>query len=96
MIGKYRNNLHMLTPEQRAALAKYARDMQTAKPQLRHLADTSMQVYQSMLDAQTWHIADAPLPPDTKEPPEQKVWTIGAPKVNYVDHIDHIEGHDAP
>ena len=96
MIGQYRNNLHMLTPEQRAALAKYAKDMQMAKPQLKHLADTSRQIYQSMLDAQTWRIADAPLPPDTKEPPEQQVWAIGAPKVNYVDRIDHIEDRDAP
>lgn len=85
------NNIHLLTDEQRAALARYQKDFQKALPQIQELAQTAKAVHQSMIDAPVWRIVDTPKPDDAPEP---KPWTVGHAQVNYVDHIEHEGAQD--
>lgn len=81
---KRRNNLHLLSDEQRAALRKFQTDYQKVAPRMAHLGQTAKQLHQAMIDAPVWRIVDTPKPDEVEEP---KMWTVGHAKVNYVDHI---------
>lgn len=82
-------NLDKLTPEQRAALATWMRDMRKMLPAMQELERTAKSVYQAILDAPTWTIVEGePMPGN--EPSVEQLWNVGAPQVNYVDHIEPI------
>ena len=78
-----------VTPEQDAALQKWVRDFRTVAPQIAKAAAIEQRLFQEMLDAPTWQIAETPQPDHITEQPEP--WTVGHAKVNYVDKIDGID-----
>lgn len=73
-----------LNLEQRQALADFAKHMQDNKRIYAETAQMAKRIHQELLDAPQWRIAETPKPDDA---PEQQVWEIGPPKVNFVDHI---------
>jgi hypothetical protein len=80
-------NPNMVPPlnlEQRQALADFAKHMQANRRIFAETAQVAKRIHQEMINAPQWRIAETPKPEDA---PEQQVWTIGPPKVNYVDHI---------
>jgi hypothetical protein len=87
---KQRNNIHLLSGEQQAALATFQKDLKAATPQLNILAQAAKRLHQEMIDAPFWRVMDTPKPEDVEEP---KMWSVGHAQVNYVDHIKtHNEG----
>lgn len=80
----------MLTHEQRAALGQFIRDAKAAAPHIQEMRDTSQELFKQWIASPSWQIAEGEKPDD---PPTPKQWNIGAPKVNYV---DHIEGEPQP
>lgn len=81
-----------LNDEQREALNKWQKDFQKALPFMRQTAAIEQRLFQEMLDASTWQIAETPKPEYITEEP--KPWTVGHAQVNYVDKIDGIDEDD--
>lgn len=82
---KRRNNIDMLTGEQKSALGKFQTDVQTALPHMQEMARTAQALHRNMINAPVWKILDTPRPDDVPEQPQE--WTVGHAKVNFVDHI---------
>jgi len=85
------NNLARLTPEQRGALADWARAMQAAAPRIQEIGKTAKDIRDAIVNAPQWRIVEGePLP--GHEIPTETVdpWNTGGPTVNYVDHIEPI------
>lgn len=91
-MSKKRNNIGALSDEQRAALGKYAADLQRAKGPMMELAQTAKALHQAMIDAPVWHIMETPKQQDISQP---ELWTVGHAKVNYVEHITTTESEGA-
>lgn len=77
-----------MTGEQNEALQKWVRDFQTIAPEIVKAAVVEQRLFQEMLDASTWQIAETERPEHIAEP---KPWTVGHAQVNEVDHIDGID-----
>jgi hypothetical protein len=87
-----------MNPEELAALNKWASDFRKVAPQLAQLASSSQGIHKAMLEAPVWRVAEGRPPGDMPRPEEKKdPFSIGAPKVNYVDHIDTSrDSHESP
>jgi hypothetical protein len=76
-----------LTTEQERAFAQWQRDFQKAYPLMLETQSVAKRLWQELLDAPGWRIAESEDPQHLRsEQPE--MWTVGHAKVNYVDHID--------
>ena len=78
-----------ITAEQNAALQKWIRDFKKVAPEIAKAAVVEQRLFQEMLDASTWQIAETQQPEHITEEP--KTWTVGHAQVNEVDHIDGID-----
>lgn len=87
---KQRKAVHGMNPEQLAALNKWAGDMRKAAPMMKETAAAARKISEEMIAAPVWRMAEGSAPGGAPRPAEQPAWNIGAPKVNYVDHIDRI------
>lgn len=81
-----RVDLSKLSPEQRAALGQFLRDSKRAAPQVEEMRQTAQQVFAHLLKTPEWQLAEAE--PPQGERPQESLWHVGAPEVNYVDHIE--------
>lgn len=79
----------MLSFEQRQALAKWQKDFKHVLPSIMQAAAIEQRLFQEMLDAPTWQIAETERPEHIQEDP--KPWTVGHAQVNEVDKIDGME-----
>ena len=77
-----------LNAEQQAALTKFQQDFRAAAPMMVETANVAQRIFQEVLDAPQWKIADTDRPTDA---PKQQMGTVGHAKVNYVDHIDRAD-----
>lgn len=77
-----------LTAEQQEALIKFQQDFHKAVPMMVETASVAQRIFQEIMDAPQWKIAETDKPKDV---PAQKMWTVGHAKVNYVDQIDRAE-----
>jgi hypothetical protein len=78
-----------MDPEQLAALNQWASDFRKVAPKMAELAGSSQAMHKAMLEAPVWRVVEGTPPAGELRPEEVKdPWAIGAPKVNYVDHID--------
>lgn len=80
-----RVDISKLSDEQRAALGQFIRDAKSAEPYLRELRETAQDVFKQWMHSPQWSIVDGERPDDAAP---QQTWSIGAPKVTYVDHIE--------
>jgi hypothetical protein len=80
-----RVDLSKLTPEQRDAFIQFVKDCRAAAPQIEEFKQTMQQVFVEMVRAPRWSLHDAEGAPP---PGLDELWHVGAPVVNYVDHID--------
>jgi hypothetical protein len=76
-----------VSPEQLAALNKWAADYRTALPTIERMVGTAKEIHARTVAAPIWRVAEGS-PEAGQEPMPELKWDIGAPKVNYVDHID--------
>jgi hypothetical protein len=76
-----------LNDEQKAAVLKFQKDFQKVLPRIQESQMVARRIFQEMVDAPTWQIAETERPEHMPEPDEQ-VWTVGHAQVNEVDHID--------
>lgn len=90
-MSKRQKKIHDLSGEQFEALKKFQKDFQTVAPQMQSAATAAKTLFDSMIEAPVWRIAETPRPQDVPQQPE--MWSVGHAKVNYVDHIDR-EGQD--
>lgn len=81
-----------LTLEQRQAVADFAKHMQDNRRIYAETAQMAKRIHQELVDAPQWRIAETPKPDNA---PTEEVWSIGAPKVNYVDHIQLNDEEDS-
>jgi len=81
-----------LSPDQREALDKWVNDFKKIVPELQRVAAIEQRLFQEMLDASTWQIAETEKPEWVTDEPSE--WTVGHAKVNYVDKIDGVEVGD--
>lgn len=77
-----RVDMSKLNPQQRAAVIQFVKDCQQAAPQVEEMQQTAQAVFAHWLRAPQWHIAEG------ENPQPQDLWHVGAPEVNYVDHIE--------
>jgi hypothetical protein len=77
-----RVDVSKLTPDERAALSQLVRDAKAAGPDIKALRDTAKTVFSQWLKSPRWGIAEG----EGEQP--QDLWHVGAPTVNYVDHIE--------
>jgi hypothetical protein len=77
-----------ISPEQLAALNKWAADYREAKPKLAAIAKTAKDIHGRAVAAPVWRVAEGTPEPGQEKPTDMPGWNIGAPKVNYVDHIE--------
>lgn len=80
-----RVDLSKLNSEQRAAFIQFAKDCKQAAPNVTEMQQTAQAVFAHWLKSPEWHIAEGENPGSK---PPQDLWHVGAPKVNYVDHIE--------
>jgi hypothetical protein len=80
-----RVDLSKLNPEQRAAVIQFAKDCAQAAPQVQEIQQTAAAVFREWLRSPQWGISEGE-PPQAQ--PQQNLWHVGAPQVNYVDHIE--------
>lgn len=80
------NHIDELSDEQRAAVAKFRKDVTKAAPHIATIGHVAKGVYQEFIDAPGWHLAEAPKPAGFCDPPPEQ-WSVGHAQVNYVDHI---------
>jgi hypothetical protein len=78
-----RVDLSKLTPDQRAALAQFAKDAQSVAPQWEDMQRAARTVFEKWLRSPQFHANEGPL---SQELPDQS-WT-GAPEINYVESFD--------
>ena len=82
-----------LSDEQRAAIAKFTKDVKKAMPHITTIGQVAKQMHQELINAPTWYLAQAPKPPGFADPPPEQ-WSVGHAKVNYVDHIETSQDGD--
>lgn len=87
---KQRKAVHGMKPEEIAALNQWAKDFTKVAPMMRQTAMAARKISEEMIAAPVWRMAEGSAPGGAPRPEDQPAWNIGAPKVNYVDHIDMI------
>jgi hypothetical protein len=80
-----RVDLSKLNPEQRAALIQWIKDVKALEPVIKQAREEAQTIFAETVKAPQWRIAEAPC---DGEKPQQELWHVGAPEVNYVDHIE--------
>jgi hypothetical protein len=83
-----RVDLSKLTSEQRAAFIQFVKDCQQAAPQVKEMQQTAQEVFDAWVRSPEWGISEGERP---ESAPRQSLWHVGAPQVNYVDHIERPE-----
>jgi hypothetical protein len=58
------------------------REAQRRSPELQRLAHTAQNVFQALLQADTWTVEEAELPPWMKTPPVEELWSVKAEVTN--------------
>lgn len=81
-----RVDLSKLTDEQRDAFIQFAKDCAEAGPAMQDMHNVARTIHGHMIRAKEWSIATGVAPEGAR--PNGETWNIGAPKVNYVDHIE--------
>jgi hypothetical protein len=81
-----RNNIHMGSAEQKAALAKFQQDLGRALPYMTEMGRAAQALHQAMVNAPIWRVAETPRPDGA---PDESMFSVGHAQVNYVDHIEH-------
>lgn len=81
---KRKNNIHLLSDEQRAAFGTYQKDLKKALPHMQAAAETAKMLRDNMINAKFWRIVDTPKPEDIED---AAAWSVGHAQVNYVEHI---------
>jgi hypothetical protein len=76
-----------LSDEQINALHQFQRDFGKAYPQIQQAQVAAQRIFQEMVNAPTWQIAEGQKPHYAPEPEPQE-WKVGHAKVNYVDKIE--------
>jgi hypothetical protein len=95
--NKLQKVLQEMSPEERAALAEWARQYQKVQPELQRMAATAKEIHRRMVEAPQWSIVEGePLPGAEKPSLPDDLWNTGGPTINYVDHIEPIANSDAP
>jgi hypothetical protein len=79
-----RVDLSKLNPEQRAALIQWIKDIKTLEPVIKEVREDAQTIFAQTVKAPELRVAEAPLDGDRP----QELWHVGAPEVNYVDHIE--------
>lgn len=77
--------LSKLNSEQRTAFLQFVKDCQEAAPHVREMQETAQFVFDAWIRSPQWAISEGE-PPESA--PQQSLWHVGAPKVNYVDKIE--------
>lgn len=92
-----RKPVHGMTPTELAALNNWAAAMRAAKPKLKETAQVAQAIHKEMVAAPVWRVAEGQPEVGMERPAQQKdPWSIGPPKVNYVDHIDRLsDSHES-
>lgn len=80
-----RVDLSKLSPEQRQAFIQFYRDCQRFSDTHKEVQQTAQAVFSEFVKAPRWGVSEGPLEGDR---PQQDLWHIGAPEVNYVDDIE--------
>lgn len=80
-----RVDLSKLSPEQREAFIQFYQDCQRFADTRNEVQTAARSVFSEFVKAQTWGVSEGPLEGDR---PQQDLWRIGAPEVNYVDNIE--------
>lgn len=80
-----RVDLSKLSPEQKAAFVQFYQDCQRFAETRQELQQAARGVFAEFVKAPTWGVSEGPLEGDR---PQQDLWRIGAPEVNYVDNIE--------
>lgn len=79
-----------MNPEELAALNDWANTMRRAAPQMRATATAAKTITEAMIGAPVWRMAEGTPEFGHQKPTNEDPWKIGAPKVNYVEHIETI------
>jgi hypothetical protein len=74
-----------LSPDQQEALTKFQKDFTAAYPKIVEAQATAQRIFQEMLDAPEWQIAETELPQGVQRP-EIEGWSIGHAKLNIEDN----------
>lgn len=77
-----------ISAEELAALNEWASKMREAQPKLAQMGRQARAVHKATVEAPRWSLAVTDMEA-LKAPVSQDPWSIGAPKVN---HVSHIEG----
>ena len=77
-----RVDLSKLDAEQKAALQAFLTNCRMAAPHVQEMQEAAKAVFADMVRAPQWGIAEA------QDKPRESLWHVGAPEVNYVDHIE--------
>lgn len=72
-----------LDAEQLSALNDFARTYREALPRMNEIAAAAMKVRDDFISADTWRMVEG----DNAGQP-QPLWSVGPPKINYVDSIE--------
>jgi hypothetical protein len=83
-----------LSIEQQRAVAQYQRDYQKVHPLIMEAQAAAQRIWQELLNAPQWRIAESVPPQYIKDQLKPEHWTVGHAQVNYVDHIER-EGDEA-
>ena len=81
-----RVDLSKLDAEQKAALQAFLTNCRMAAPHVQEMQDAAKAVFANMIRSPQWGIADGEQPENGT--PRESLWHVGAPEVNYVDHIE--------
>lgn len=81
------------TPEQKRALLAFQQRVKATAAQRNEMAQAARAAFAATATAPEWTIATGHYPEAGKPPTDDdQHWNIGAPQVNYVDHIEGIDG----
>lgn len=93
MAQRYKRiDLTGFSPEQRHALIEVQRRLKETAAQRQEMADAARAAFAATVQAPTWNIVEGQYPLKGLPPQDAaQHWNVGAPKVNYVDHIEGID-----
>lgn len=86
--------VHGMNNDEIDALNKWASDFRKAGPAMQGLANTAKAIHRDMIGSPVWRVAEGQPEAGRERPTDQDPWSIGAPKVNYVDHIETLGDSD--
>lgn len=92
MVQYKRVDLSGFSAKQRRALADFQKQLKATVAQRNELAKAARAAYAATVTAPTWNLAEGEYPGEGQPPDlQEQHWNIGAPQVNYVDHIEGID-----